>query len=378
MSAHPVLFNPRLPAAELAEIAGRIAPALQSLVPATDPHVFVMTSGSSSSAGLGTWVALSRRALAASAEAVVAHLGLVAEDVWLLALPEFHVGGIGVIERARFAGSRVVRDEGAWDPARFVATVEREGVTLASLVPTQVHDLVGRGLRAPARLRRVVIGGGRLAPALLAQAQALAWPLLPSYGLTECSSQVATALPESPSELRLLPHVEARVDAERYLWIRSPALFSGYAREVDGQWELQDPKVDGWYRTADLAALSGRTLEIEGRVEGFLKIGGESTHLPRLEEALQRALDEVYGPGAPEARRLVLCPVSDARLGTRLLLAAETGLAGTDRVMARFNQAVLPFEAIRERWFVTEIPRSALGKPLLARLAQSIVTEGTI
>ena len=44
-------------------------------------------------------------------------------------------------------------------------------------------------------------GGGALDPSLYKQARDLGWPLLPSYGLTECGSQVATASLSSASDM---------------------------------------------------------------------------------------------------------------------------------------------------------------------------------
>ena len=57
-------------------------------------HLLFSTSGST---GNSKWVALSRRAIMTSAEAVNEHLQVTPHDHWLLALPTFHVGGMGVV-----------------------------------------------------------------------------------------------------------------------------------------------------------------------------------------------------------------------------------------------------------------------------------------
>src|SRR5207253_1068669 len=88
--------------------------------------------------------------------------------------------------------SKVVKG-GEWNPARTVKKWKDRKVTLTSLVPTQVFDLVSANLTAPKNLRAAVIGGGALDPSLYLKARELGWALLPSYGLTECASQVATA-----------------------------------------------------------------------------------------------------------------------------------------------------------------------------------------
>ena len=103
-----------------------------------------------------------------------------------MALPDFHVGGMGILARCHEAflqGGSGWR--GKWDPVRYHELALAEGSTLSSLVPTQLFDLVEHGLRAPEPLRAVIIGGGRLDDQLYEQALQLGWPLMESYGMTE-------------------------------------------------------------------------------------------------------------------------------------------------------------------------------------------------
>ena len=373
MSAHTVLYNPRLPDPDLKLIEHEEAVALRSLLPESDPHTFVLTSGTSSESGKGKWVALSQTAIRTSAQAVVEHLGLTSTDRAGLAIPAFHVGGLGLIERARIVGAPVLRYEGQWDPKSFNEFLAREKIGVTSLVPTQLHDLVMLNLSPPKQLRVLVIGGGRLSELLLKQALALGWPVSQSYGLTECCSQVATSPVGNPWELKLLPHVEARVDADHFLWIKSPSLLTGYVVRAQDGWRVQDPKIDGWFKTADLAVISGRSIALMGRAEGFVKIGGESTHLPRLEENLQKVAAQVWSGDLTRTSRVALCAVDDQRLGKHILLVAERGVGPLEEVVTQFNASVLPFERIRDVKEVAEIPRSTLGKPLIAKLTAEIM-----
>jgi O-succinylbenzoic acid--CoA ligase len=147
---------------------------LEADFPDLPDHVWLATSGTS---GRFKLVALARQAMEASARAVNAHLGASAQDVWINPLPLFHVGGLGILARAHLTGSRCELLHGAWDSQRFVDAVRRCDATLSALVPTQVHDLVQRGLPAPECLRGVVVGGGVLTEDLFARAAGLGWPL---------------------------------------------------------------------------------------------------------------------------------------------------------------------------------------------------------
>ena len=146
-------------------------------------------------------------------------------------------------------GARVTRAQ--WNAGAFAANGE---MTLASLVPAQVSDLVelasaGSRESAGRRGRRRSIAGRSSTPS----ARTLGWPLLPSYGMTETCSQVATATLRSP-ELLLLDHVEARTEPDGRLAFRGPSLLSGYATEGG----FVDPKTsDGWFVTEDLGSRRG-------------------------------------------------------------------------------------------------------------------------
>jgi len=340
-----LLLNPRLPAEERERLER-----LHRDAPPLPAHVWLSTSGTTGALKL---VALSKRAILASAAAVNRHLESDARDVWCCVLPPFHAGGLGIHARASLSGARVV--SAAWDASSFVELCDRERVTLASLVPAQVRDLVGT--RAPASLRAIVVGGGSLAPELYEAGRAEGWRLLPSYGMTETASQVATAMLAGP-ELVLLDHAEARVDEGR-LAVRSEALLTGYATD-DG---FFDPKVDGWFVTPDVGSVSGRVLRVAGRSGDFVKIGGESVDLVRLDRLLEAITTDA-----------AIVAVPDERLGFVIQLAVAA--CNADEIVARFNERVLPFERIRGVHRVDEIPRTALGKLRRGELAARVTNRG--
>jgi O-succinylbenzoic acid--CoA ligase len=341
-----LLLNPRLPAGER-ETLERLAEA----APGLRRHLWVATSGTSGALKL---VALSKAAVLSSAAAVNAHLDARPGDVWSRVLPSFHVGGLGIEARASLTGSRVEAFD--WDPRRFAAG----GFTLSSLVPAHVRDLVTAGLRSPRHLRAIVVGGGNLSDDLYSAGRELGWPLLPSYGLSEAASQVATATLES-KELRILDHVQVRIDDGR-IALSGPSLLTGYAQvDEGGNPVFLDPKVDGWFLTEDRGAVRGNVLSVYGRSGDFVKIGGESVDLIRLD----RILDEVrYSIDA------AIVAVPDERLGHVIHVA--TTEADPKNLVEAFNARVLPFERIRGIHRVDSIPRTPLGKLRRGELAEKV------
>lgn len=316
----------------------------------TSGHFF-QTSGST---GGPKWVHLSQAAIEASARAVNEKLGCDSNDVWGLALPTHHVGGAMIGERARLSGSGVKRFEGKWDAGGFVEFVERKGVTLTSLVPTQLHDLVQAGMKAPDSLRAVIVGGGALDGNLEQPARELAWPVYVTYGMTETASQVALGR----EELEILPHFECRVEESGRLWLKGKALFSSYlSQDEDGRWQKECPiDSDGWFRTNDRAELASGSLRISGRSDDVVKVLGELVDIAAIERATG----------------LIVIALPDDRKGHRLVACGEDAVL-LETAVEQWNSGCQGYERL-EGQVVDIIPRSLLGKVQRGKLSDYLKT----
>ena len=351
-----VVFNP----------AVRLDENTEQLPSMAEGHVWLATSGTTQ--GRRKWVGLSKAALLASAEAVNRHLRASASDIWLNPLPVFHVGGLGILARAGLTGSEV-HASGPWAPENFVDALKRHRATLTALVPTQVYDLVAGEFQAPSDLRAVVVGGGALSPTLYFKARKLGWPLLPSYGLSECSSQVATAalssLETHEPHLEILDHVRGRCDSDGRLQLRSLGLLSFYA-EWDGRWRLHDPKSEGWFTTEDLARIDGSRLTPLGRVTDQVKILGELVNLAALNFVAEKIKNDERLEGD-----VCLIAHRDERAGYQLdLVTAGMEYRVAERVKRIFNDRVAPFERSTNVYCLRKLPRTELGKIKKAHLLE--------
>lgn len=334
-----------------------------NLIPELKSHFIIATSGSSAQ----KWVALSKHAMLVSAQAVNESIAAKSRDKWVKVLPNHHVGGLSIYARSYLSGAKIIEITNKWDPKEYKGIVEKEKGTLSSLVPTQVYDIVKMALTAPETLRAVFIGGGSLSLPLYEKAKQLGWPLLPSYGLTECASQVATADFDS-NNLRLLSHIQAKTDEEGCLLLKSEALLSFFVTVTKDKIEWLDPKKDGWLKTEDLAQLSGKEITILGRKDRMVKIAGELVNLKTLETILEKICLELN-----LELEAALFPVPDERLGHSIcLILSEAYLQFGEIIQREFLKHVLPFEQIRLIRSVKSIPRTALGKIILSELASEI------
>lgn len=331
-------------------------------------HFLFQSSGST---GQPKWVALSGDALEASAKAVALHLNLHSKDILGLALPEFHVGGYGVLERARVVGAKVKKLTSRWNPNLFRSWLVDERISATSLVPAQVYDLLRLKLKPSKSLKSVVVGGGSLPENLYFSARELGWPLLISYGLTECSSQVATAdlssLEETVEsrkwpEAKILSHMSlAQVDHQK-VKAKSPALLSYYLVEKNGAFDLFDPKQDGAFLLPDRVELFVDSLKVWGRWEQDYKILGEWVRWDHLKKKFSNLCVD---------RNLFLKfeieIFPDDRSENKIALLGERFDQDAQALVKTFNADVFPFERITH-YYEGNLPRSELGKVLRLKI----------
>ena len=353
-----LLLNPSYPKSEQ-ERFNRILKMAQ----AWPGHIWLSTSGSS----VQKWVGLSKQALLISAQAVNQHLNSDKDDRWVNALPFFHVGGLGIWARAYLSGAKVYdfrqHHPGKWQAEEFYRYMQQVQGTLSALVPTQLHDLLALGQRPPTSLRALIIGGGTLLPHLYEKAVDLGWPVLPSYGLTECASQVATASLDSwwqkNPTLQLLSHIQA-CEREGRLCFAGASLLSTYAYLHNQDVQFVDPKIQGWLVSEDRGAVQQGELTIWGRSDAIVKVGGENVDLTHLESHLETLRLQM----AVEAE-LTLIAMPDTRLGHSIHLVSNClNQESIAPLIETFQHRVLPFERIRKIHFLSQFPRSPLGKIL--------------
>lgn len=326
-------------------------------LPELQGHVLFETSGST---GTPKWIALSKPALLASASAVNRHFQITPDSVWGLALPVHHVGGFGVAARAYEAGCKMAVFPGKWDPVAFQKWCLDQTVSHTSLVPTQVHDLVRAGVRAPDSLVAIVVGGGRLETPMGQAARGLGWPVLASYGMTEACSQVATQHPHQtkdpyqPSPLPILPIWQTRLTDDQRLEISGPALFSG---TLVG--DRFTPRHYAWHPTADRVSLSPEGLSPLSRADTLVKILGELVDPESIERELAARSDRALVVGT-----FAVVAVPDARSGHRLVpvFDATSDRDAVAKVLLDYRSHAPGFRRLGDPLWRDELPRTDLGK----------------
>ena len=331
-------------------------------LPKLKSHIWLSTSGRTSQ----KWIALSKKAILISAKAVNQHLQSTSNDRWGLSLPIFHIGGLAILARSYLSESTYIPFSKKWDPHQFVSFLKENKISLSALVPTQIYDLVQAKLICPDKLRTIIIGGGALHPSLYKKAREQGWPLLPSYGLTECCSQVATAPLHSlkthnfPS-LQILPHIKVKISNKEIL-LNSPSLLTGFIplhTAFEKTPNFIDHKTEAWFCTRDQGQKKGTFLEIINNEQSSIKILGEKVSMRKLEDLLIKLLlQKKIKKGSYH-----ILPVPNPREGCQIALVSDTfDLSVLSNLIQEFNQEVSPYEKIQQFYFLPFIPQTGISK----------------
>lgn len=286
---------------------------------------------------------------AAAAIASAWNLGVAPDDRWLCVLPLFHVGGLAIVLRSAVYGTTVVLHE-RFDEGAVAGALGDGAVTLVSLVPTMLRRLRDAGFTRAPRLRAALLGGGPIPPDLIEWARDRKLPVVPTYGMTETASQVATVAPDEASSARAaaarpLPGVGVRIARDGEILVRGPMVAPGAIAH------------DGWLHTGDTGHLDddGR-LRVEGRLKDVIVTGGENVSPAEVEDALSvhPAVADAGVVGSPDSRW------GEAVSAFVVLRAPATEA----ELIAHCRQRLAPYKVPKRVEQVGGLPRNAAGKLL--------------
>jgi acyl-CoA synthetase (AMP-forming)/AMP-acid ligase II len=312
-----------------------------------------------------------------------------AEDVMLVSMPGFHLGGSWISLSALYRGA-TLSILPTFDPTDFIAAAARDGATMAALVPTAIQRLLSRPvgeLDALKSLRFIMYFGSPAgADLLLRAAELLDCRLAQCYGTTE--SWIISMLdheqdlPCHPHRLasagRALPLVSVKIAAPNgvelpigsvgEILVRSPAALSGYHNQPEA---LAEAMYDGWYRTGDLGRFDeDGFLYLMDRTKDMIISGGENIYSVEVEQALAKlagvAACAVVGlPDEKWGERVVAAIVSTP--GTTLT---------TEAVIAHCRGLIAGYKVPKEVRFLDALPQTSIGKIRKHALREALRQHG--
>ena len=318
----------------------------------------------------------------------MAQLPIRCDERHLVACPLYHAMAPAFVALTlAVGGCLVILDQ--FEPAEVLATLERERITSALMVPTMYRRLLELGLpelrkRDLSSLRWLVSGAAPLPTTLADEIETAFGPILYNfYGATE-TGFVTLAKPGEhtarPGTIgRLLAGNEARLlDAEGRevpigqvgeLYIKNPMLVSGYHGNAEA---TQKAQRDGFFSVGDLARCDEDGYYfLADRKDDMVISGGVNVYPFEIEQRLHQhpAIAEAAVVGVPD-------PQWGESLAAFVVLRQAQEKPSIEALQHFVTDELADYKRPRQILFVEALPRNPTGKilkkELKARLAPTV------
>ncbi len=331
-----------------------------------DPALVCYTSGTT---GAPKGALLRHGNLLASAEGLRLAWRWTEGDRLLLALPLFHMHGLGVgLHGTLLAGASAVLLP-RFDVDTLLDASLRHQATLFFGVPTMYTRLAASPrVGELGRLRLCVSGSAPLSSTVFERVAAGSGQrVLERYGMTETLMNVSNPYEgeRRPGTVGLpLPAVDVALAARPRgeILVKGPNVFSGYWRAEAATATVFDE--NGWFHTGDVGELDeAGYLRIVGRSRELIITGGFNVYPREVEEAL------LSHPGVAEAAVIGTPSEEWGEVVTAYVVAGHPP-PGADEVLQVAAERLASFKRPRLVRFVESLPRNALGKVQRDELAE--------
>lgn len=305
------------------------------------------------------------------------------EDVSLMAMPLFHIGGLEAVFRAVFSGAKVVLHR-EFDAGEVLASISAHRPTILSLVPTALHLILNHPNAKAVDftcINSFFYGASPITLGLLQQALGMMnCGFVQCYGLTEATSSIVALPPEDHDpngtpRMRAagkpLPGVELRVVGEDgadcaprsvgEVLVRGRLVMKGYWRNEAATAETIDP--DGWLHTGDAGFLDeDGYIYIHDRVKDMIISGGENIYPTEVEDAIF---------GHPCVSEVAVIGIPDDKWGEAVMgvITLKPGASFDEAELIGWTRTrIAAYKAPRSITVLPELPKNAAGKLLKTEL----------
>jgi len=346
----------------------RATPVAAPPLDGNDTHMILLTGGST---GVPKGAEIPYRQVHGNAVNTAATWGLTADDCAIQATPAFHAALNVLTTPLLHVGGRVDWME-TFDAGDYLDRAAGVGATILFMVPTMFQALCEHGDFDAADLSRVryaITGGAPCPPAVRERFAARGIRFRLGFGMTECgvncfSISNAEAERHADSVGRPVPGLRAvirRPDGSAVargdvgeLTLSGPLVFSGYFRRPA---ETAAALRDGWLWTGDLARQDADGLfYICGRRKEMYISGGENVHPAEVEAALAqcRGVAECAVVGIPHARW--------GETGLAAVALRRGARQSADDLRVELKARLAGYKVPSEFMFLKALPKTGAGK----------------
>lgn len=310
-----------------------------------------------------------------SAVSSVLNIGLSEEDVWLCAVPIFHISGFSILIRSLLYGNEVKLYR-KFDTEGTISDISTGRITHISVVAVMLerilHGLEEKGLEASPKFKLALAGGGPIPKNYLLRAQKVKLSVSQTYGMTETSSQTATLSNEDAlrklgssgkplffNQIKIADTNEPFVEGE--ILIRGPHVTPGYI----GQFEHKNSTVDGWLHTGDIGYIDDEGyLYVVDRRTDLIISGGENIYPAEIEGVLM---------AHPAVKEAGVCGIEDTTWGqVPIAFIVLNESVRKEELLDYCRGHLAKYKVPKEVYFVEQLPRNGSNKLMRRKLKELI------
>lgn len=307
------------------------------------------------------------------------------DDVGLVAMPVFHIGGTGFGITTLVNGAKgVIARE--FDPNKVLDFIEQDRISKFFMVPAAMQIVV-RHPRARqvdySRIKYILYGASPIPLDLLRECmEVFGCGFVQMYGMTETTGTIVALPPEDHdpkgnprmrSAGKPLPGVEVAIIDESgnrlpprqvgEIATRSMANMAGYWNLPEATSKTIDS--EGWLRTGDAGYMDeDGYVYIHDRVKDMIISGGENIYPAEVENAIF---------GHPDVADVAVIGVPDAKWGeaVKAIVVKKPGREPSpDEIIGFARQRIAAYKAPKSVDFIEALPRNPSGKILRRELRE--------
>jgi acyl-CoA synthetase (AMP-forming)/AMP-acid ligase II len=319
----------------------------------TNASIIISSSGTSSQNT--KYYCLSKNGILDAAKSVNNFLNSSKSDIWGLCLPDYHIAGLSILARSFVSGAKIIQYNQTWSAIDFYNFVEQNKVSITSLTPLQVYDLVYLNKEAPKTLNTILVGAGSLEIEVFEKAQKLKYKLICSFGMTESSAMFAYRVSEN--HYKKLDHIKIKSDIENHLYISGESV-AKYAINVfkDNSIRFEPLLLDNWYKTNDMVSINDDEFNWLGRSHRTIKHKGSLVNLDELKQLL------VNSDNKFQRYNFDFLSIPDSRETNKIILISNTANLKLCDLTKFLENSSYHFVNISEIVLMQNIPLTSLGK----------------
>lgn len=303
------------------------------------------------------------------------------EEQFLTVIPLTHVYGMVIGLNVGIAmGATINLISDPRDTKGILETIQISKITFFPGVPAMYHSInqnldVRAGMYDLRTIKACISGSAPLLPEIRSQFETLTGgKLVEGYGLSEaptathcnplqgenCNGSIGLPLPDVDCQIE---SSKEQINGIGELLLKGPQVMSHYHED---DLETKNTIDKGWLRTGDFARMDkDGYFYLAGRKKELIKVGGLQVWPREVEEAIakNKIVKEVVVAGIPDVAK-------GERVKAWIVLKDGDSISNAERIKESCGNEIAYFKVPSEIEFVSEIPRTPVGKILRRELVK--------